>query len=165
MKNNKVNAVVSLIQSVIKFDNKIIDIETQVNDLGHAMNKIIAGLPWDEIKPIILEAGEQISSSYQKLQFKMLARFCIASFPDTKEGGEFARAMAKILCERLFGQYTSSHRSAMSQNLSETQRSDRAGGREKGTKKKRKVDLLAKAVKAFEALTPADKAKFLKALK
>ena len=163
MKNNKVKEVTALIQSVIKFDNKMIDIETQVDGLGHAMNQIIAGMAWDEINPIILAAGEEIASSYQKLQFKMLARFCIASFPDTKEGGEFARAMAKILCEKLFGEYTSSHRSTMSQNLSATQRSDRAGGRDKGTKKK--VDLLAKAVKAFEALTPADKAKFLKGLK
>jgi hypothetical protein len=162
MKTDKVKEVVVLIESVINCDNAVADIHNQVHDLAHDMNKIIAGMDWKDIKPIVIEAGEEIAAWYSGLQFKLLSLFVAASFADTEEGGKFARDTAKILCEKLFGEYTASHRAALSKNLSDGQKAKRAGGRKKG---KKKVDLLAAAVKAFEALSPADKAKFLKALK
>lgn len=159
---NKVNEVTTLIQSVIELDNQIVDIENRVNDIALEMSKIVTGLTWRDIKPIILGAGEEIAAWYSGLQFKLLARFVAASFADTEEGGKFARDTAKLLCESLFGEYTASHRAALSKNLSDGQKAKRAGGRKKG---KKQVDLLAAAVKAFEALSAADKAKFLKGLK
>jgi len=160
--NNKAKEVVVLIESVIHCDNEVADIQNKVHDLAHEMSKVIAGMDWKDIKPIVIEAGEEIAAWYSGLQFKLLSLFVAASFPDTEEGGKFARDTAKLLCESLFGEYTASHRAALSKNLSDGQKAKRAGGRKKG---KKQVDLLAKAVKAFEALTPADKAKFLKGLK